>query len=45
MSMPPPKRTAEGKYVCEVDNTTFDNPEDYDRHCMEAHTIKGGGKI
>jgi hypothetical protein len=41
--MPPPKITSEGKYVCTADNATFDNAEDYDRHCMEAHTIKGGG--
>ena len=45
ISMPPPKVTPEGKYVCTVDNTVFDNEDDYDRHCMAAHTMAGGGKI
>jgi hypothetical protein len=44
MSMPPPKRTADGKYVCTLDNTVFDNEDEYDRHCMAAHTVAGGGK-
>lgn len=44
MSMPPPKVTSDGKYVCTVDNTVFDNEEDYDRHYMSAHTMAGGKK-
>lgn len=44
MSMPPPKMTADGKYVCTVDNTAFDNQDDYNMHCMKAHTAAGGGK-
>ncbi len=44
ISMPPPKVTDDGKYVCTVDSTAFDNEEDYDRHCMAAHTVAGGGK-
>ena len=44
--MPPPKVTTEDKYVCTVDNTVFDNEDDYDQpHCMAAHTMAGGGKI
>ena len=39
--MPPPKVTTEGKYVCTVDNTVFDNEDDYDRHCM-ARAYDGG---
>jgi hypothetical protein len=42
--MPPPKVTGDGKYTCTVDNTTFDNMDDYDQHCMKAHTKAGGGK-
>lgn len=44
ISMPPPKVTADGKYVCTVDNTTFDNMDDYDQHCMKAHAKAGGAK-
>jgi hypothetical protein len=44
ISIPPPKVTADGKYTCTVDNTTFDNMEEYDQHCMAAHTKAGGGR-
>jgi hypothetical protein len=44
ISMPPPKITKEGKYTCTIDKTTFDNMDEYDQHCMEAHTKAGGGK-
>jgi hypothetical protein len=45
ISIPSPKVTPDGKYVCTVDNTTFDNMDEYDQHCMKAHTKAGGGKI
>jgi hypothetical protein len=44
ISTPQPKVTPDGKYTCTVDNTTFDNMDDYDQHCMKEHTKAGGGK-
>ncbi len=37
MSMPSPKVTSDGKYVCDVDSQVFDNQDDYYSHCMRAH--------
>jgi hypothetical protein len=36
--MPPPKITAEGKYTFTIDNTTYDNLDEYDQHCIADHT-------
>ena len=44
MSMPAPKLTSDGKFVCEADKSVFDSMEDYDRHIMAAHTVSGSGK-
>ena len=39
--MPPPKVTTDGKYVCTVDNTVFDNEDDYDQ-ALHGRTHDGG---
>ncbi len=39
-----PRMTSDGEYICDDDNKTFNNREDYDRHCSEADMKSSGSK-
>ncbi len=39
VTIPEPEITNEKKYKCPLDQTVYDNREDYEKHCHEEHDV------
>jgi hypothetical protein len=39
ITIPKPEMTPHKKFKCPLDQSIYDNKEDYERHCKEEHDV------
>jgi hypothetical protein len=39
ITVPEPEMTKDNKFKCPLDQTIYDNKEDYEKHCKEEHDV------
>ena len=39
ITIPKPEMTKHKKFKCPLDQSIYDNKEDYERHCKEEHDV------
>jgi hypothetical protein len=39
ITVPEPEMTKDNKFKCPLDQTVYDNKEDYEKHCKEEHDV------